>query len=132
MLYPVEGFTARQLIKHGLDTTADQAFPLLQLCRAHRGGCGGALHIVTRRVHGDKHGRLEIQLWFPDHDAGLGGELLVVGIHVNDVVEAGNRPVGPEGLAVDEVHRVFIAQALEVGPVLLVLEQAGIAGVQLR
>ena len=76
-----------------------------------------ALYIVFRWIHGDKHGRLEIELWFPDADRRYRRKLVVMGIDVDDVLELGNAPVGPELTAFYQVHGVFLPQPLEIVPV---------------
>ena len=55
----------------------------------------------------------------------------MTGINRHDVVVLGDRPVRAEHAVLAIVDRVLLAQPFEVGPELVVLEQGGVADVEL-
>ena len=91
-----------------------------------------AVRLVPRAVHGDEAGRQrEVRLGVDDHDGGRGGEQLRVLLDVDDVVELRHRPVGAELALGAVVHRVLLAEAFEVSPERVRLEELGVRDVDL-
>ena len=95
---------------------------------------GASLGVVVGRVEADEAGALVRFLPVADHDsAALGrrGEHLVVGVHSDNVLEAGDRPVGAEFAIGTVVDRVLLAQAFEPGAPGVGGEVADVADVEL-
>ena len=83
-------------------------------------------------VHRDEAGlERELRVRVADHDAARRREGLGVLLDVDDVVEARDRPVGTELALRAVVDRVLLAQALEVAPVRVGLEELGVRDVDL-
>src|SRR5258708_39406768 len=56
----------------------------------------------------------------------------MIGLDVHDVVVFGHRPVGAEYTVLAVMHRLFLAQPVEIGPERIGPKQFGIAGLELR
>ena len=132
LVHPVELLADRQAVE-------DQAGPLADQRRHDRerhgrqGRADGlALHVMARRVHGDEVGPgLRIRVAKPlgglgrQGDALGRGKHLVVGIHRQDVVVAGDRPVGAVVAVGRVVDRRLLPQTLEGRPHGVVAKQRG-------
>ncbi len=113
---PVEGLADRKLVEDLGRALTDQRGHRLQTVSRDDRRDHLALGVVLGRVHGDEHRQLEIFRLFVDRDAALRGEHLVMRLYLDDVVKAGDRPVG-SGLALRAiVDRGLVAQALEERP----------------
>jgi hypothetical protein len=106
-------------------------FELGEVARSHYALHGFSLHVVLRRIHADEVRRLKIGGPIRDDDACRGGEKLVMLLDLHDVVEFGDGPVGTEGAFWAVVHRVFGAQAREVGRMCVGLVELRLADVDL-
>jgi len=130
----VEGFAHRQLVEDCRRALADQRFE-----PGHPGGREDrrdhpALDVMIRRIEGDEAGPLAALGRIGDHDAAaprVRREHLVVGVHGDDVVEAGHRPVGAVFAVAAVVDRVLAPQPLEPGPVGVAGEQVHVGDVEI-
>ena len=119
---PIEHLADRQAVEDEAGALADDRREILQVGRRHHRADGAALLVVARRVHGDEAGsgrplgHLGLGLQALQGDAVGGGEHLVIGVHRHDVGPFAHRPVGPVGARRRVVDRRLGAQALEVGP----------------
>jgi len=124
----------RQGVQQLSGPLADDRLQLHQTGRADDRLDRLSLHIVLGRIHGDEHRQHEVWLGIANGDAAqmrVTGEGLMVGVHRNDVVEPGDRPVGAPFAVGGVVDRVFLAQALEHRPEAIVPETGRITGIQL-
>jgi len=131
-VHPVEGFVLGKAVENIADALADRAFELGEVRRRDDGAYRLALIVMLGRVHGDEHRKLEVLVLVAQHDAAFGREDLVVGVHRHDVLVARDRPVRSGFLVGRAVmHGRLGAQALEVGPHRVVLEEKRIGDVDL-
>ena len=141
---PVELHADGQPVEDLPGPLPDQGGHLGDVARCHGGADGLALHAVLRLVHGDETGAVAADVGGTEHSLLLrqgleigqsdplrGGEGLMVGVHGEDVVPAGDGPVRAELALRREVDRILPPQPGEVGPDRILLEPAGISRIDL-
>ncbi len=134
-LHPVEGLVARQVVEDGGGALADQHGELVEMRRREHRLHGLALRTVLRLVHGDEARPVVVLADVAERDAAepyVGGEDRRVGVDMHDVAILGHRPVAAHRAGGAEVHRLLVAQPLEIGPQRIGTEQLGMAGMKFR
>jgi hypothetical protein len=133
-LHPVEFLADGQVVEDARRALTNGGFQQRQVAGRDDRADDSALLVVARRIHRDEAGEDLVRRPLRQRDAaqeGVGGEAGVVGIHRQDVLVTRHRPVRPEALAHHVMHRVLLAQPLEVPADDVLLEQVTLADVDL-
>ena len=131
---PVELFADRQAVEDFAGPLTDDRLHLGEVVRRDHRADGLALDVMLGRVHGDEHRQREVFRRVGQDDGRIGGEILVVGVDRHDVVELRHRPIAADIFLrrYRPVNRVFLPQALEIGPHRIGAEQLRIGRIDVR
>ena len=128
--HPVEFRAHRQSVEHVGRALADQDFEIAQIRLRDDRTDRPALLVVARRVHGDEIAPRAILERNPAVFR-IRGKHRVVGVDLHDVVEPGDRPIGPPARFRAIMHGVLAPQAREIRADPVLAKQRGIADVDL-